>query len=127
MIPGALRIWLCTEPVNFHKGINGLCAVVEQQLGGDPLSGHVWVFHSRDRRSLKLLMWDTGGFLLIHKRLEKGRFRPPRADGRTARLTAAELTALLEGIDLTGATRLSRWNPPEIPVAAGSGRVTLHA
>ena len=94
---------------------------------GDPLSGHVWVFHSRDRRSLKLLMWDTGGFLLIHKRLEKGRFRPPRAGGRTARLTAAELTALLEGIDLTGATRLSRWNPPEIPVAAGSGRVTLHA
>ena len=125
LIPRALRIWLAAEPVDFRKAIDGLCAVVENQLGGDPLSGQVWVFHSRDRRALKLLMWDTGGFLLIHKRLERGRFRLPTGDGTTARMTAAELTALLEGIDLSRSTRLPRWNPPENPVVESGRPVTL--
>ena len=123
MIPRVMRIWLCTEPVDFHKGINGLCAVVQNELGGDPLSGHLWVFFSRDRRAVKLLVWDTGGFLLIHKRLEQGRFRLPRSDGKTARMTAAELTALLEGIDLSTARRLPRWNPVEETVVSGKERV----
>lgn len=127
LIPRALRIWLCTEPVDFHKGINGLAAVVEHQLGGDPLSGHLWVFFSRNRRAVKLLMWDTGGFLLIHKRLEQGRFRLPRVAGKTAHMTAAERSALLEGIDLSTAARLPRWNPPERGVEGGQGRVTSPA
>ena len=97
--------------------------LVREALGEDPLSGHLWVFHSRDRRAVKLLLWDTGGFLLIHKRLEKGRFRLPRSDGKTVRMTAAELTALLEGIDLSTARRLPRWNPVEETVVSGKGRV----
>jgi transposase len=86
--------------------------VIRNQLEGDPLH-HVWVFHNKRRTDLKILWFDHGGFLLAHKKLSRGRFRiPESSDGRTARMTAAELGALLEGIDLSKCRRLRRWNPP---------------
>ena len=56
-------------------------------------------------------MWSAGGFLLVYKRFERGRFRVPTADRDRLTLTPAEIAAILEGIDLSRAKRLSRWNP----------------
>ncbi len=42
------------------------------------MTGDVFVFFSRNRQSVKLLRWDTDGFLLYQKRLEKGSFEQPR-------------------------------------------------
>lgn len=36
------------------------------------------IFFSKNRQSVKLLRWDTDGFVLYHKRLERGTFDPPR-------------------------------------------------
>ena len=110
----ATRIHLATEPVDFRKAIDGLSGVVRNVLRDNPASGHLFVFHSRDRRALKLLWWDEGGFCLLHKRLVQGRFRLPAFVPEAARvaMTGAELAALLEGIDLAKAVRLPRWNPP---------------
>ena len=110
--PRSVRIHLATEPVDFRKGHNGLGGVVRDRLDDDPLQ-HVWVFHNRRRTALKLLWWDHGGFILAHKKLARGRFRLPESqDGKTVAMTAAELAALLEGIDLSRCRRLKRWNPP---------------
>ena len=111
-----VQVHLAVQAVDFRNAIDGLCGVVRNRLAGDPLSGHVWVFHNRTRTALKLLFWDQGGYVLVHKRLAKGRFRVPEATGDRVRLTNAELVALLEGIDLSRARRLPRWNPPEIAV-----------
>jgi hypothetical protein len=47
-----------------------------------------------------------------YKRLERGRFRLPQANGGDrVQMTSAELGALLEGIDLRAATRTKVWNP----------------
>lgn len=109
-----VRIHLATAPVDFRKGHFGLCGIVKNHLEGDPLQ-HVWVFFNRRRTDLKVLWYDHGGFVLAHKKLSRGRYRIPQADGRSVPMTAAELGALLEGIDLSGCRRLPRWNPPETP------------
>jgi len=112
-VPQRTKIHLAIEPVDFRRGIDGLCGVVRNQLGGDPL-WHVWVFHNRRRNALKLLVFDHGGYVLTYKRLARGRFKLPPVEGSgVVRMTAAELAALLEGIDLSKARRLPRWNPPE--------------
>lgn len=111
MIPTPPRILVAREPVDFRKGIAGLAAVCEVHLGEEPLDGTLFVFSSRDRRGLKMLVWTHGGFLLLYKRLEKGRFRWPLLEADRGSVTQAELAALMEGIDLTNARRLSRWNP----------------
>lgn len=113
-----VQVHLAVQPVDFRKAIDGLCGLVRNHLEGDPLSGHVFVFHNRTRTALKLLFWDQGGYVLVHKRLARGRFRIPPATGSKVRLTNAELAALLEGIDLSRARRLPRWNPPETGVKA---------
>ena len=113
LIPTPPRILVATTPVDFRKSIDGLVALVELQLKERPLSGQMFVFTNRRRNGLRLLVWSHGGFVLVYKKLERGCFRLPRVEGDRVVVSAVELSAILEGIDLQGATRLPRWNPTE--------------
>jgi transposase len=63
---------------------------------------------------LKILTWTTGGFLLLYKRLERGRFRLPKIrEGQTeVELDATQLAMLLDGIDIKQVPPPRRWTPP---------------
>ena len=111
MIPTPARILLATSPVDFRKSIDGLAALVELHLREPPLSGTMFVFRNRSGNAMKLLVWSQGGFLLVYKKLERGCFRVPAAKADRTPLTLAEITAILEGIDLGKAKRLPRWEP----------------
>lgn len=112
LIPTPSRILLATEPVDFRKSIDGLAALVAVALGESALSGTMFVFRNRTGTALKLLVWSHGGFVLVYKKLETGRFRlPAPSEAGRATLTPAETAAILEGIDLRHARRLPRWEP----------------
>lgn len=98
---GAVRVLVATRPVDFRKGVDGLAAVVREALGCDPWSGVVYVFRSRRADRLKLLLWDGSGVVLLAKRLEQGSFRWPTISDGVMRLSASQLSALLEGLDWT--------------------------
>jgi len=77
-----MRLLLAIEPVDFRKGIDGLVAVCRQQLQAEPFGGTVFVFASRNRKSVKILAYDGQGFWLCQKRLSEGRFQWwPRSKG----------------------------------------------
>lgn len=116
-MPHPTRILVATQPIHFRLSIDGLAALVELQLGEQPLSGTLFVFINKRRTALKLLVWDHGGFLLLYKKLERGRFVLPKSDADRMLLNSTELLAILQGIDLSGAKRLPRWNPQQIPLA----------
>src|SRR2546428_13604508 len=63
------RIFLATEPVDFRKGIDGLCAVCRQVLGDNPLEGAVYVFRNRSAPALTLLLYDGQGYWMMMPRL----------------------------------------------------------
>lgn len=113
-IPAALKIYLATTPTDMRKSHDGLAALVEQVLQANPLSGHLFVFRNKPADRVKLLYWDTDGYALWYKRLEVGRFRfPVVAEGQTQlTLTAAELTMLLDGVDLASVRRTKRFRLP---------------
>ena len=56
------------------------------------------------------------GFVLIYKRLERGRFKlpPPRDDANTLELEGAQLVMLLEGIDFARVRSPTPWKPASI-------------
>jgi len=112
VIPTPSRILLSTSPADFRKSIDGLAALVELHLREAPLSGTMFVFRNKTGNALKLLVWSAGGFVLVYKKLERGRFRVPTTEADRMTLTPAEVGAILEGIDLRRSTRLPRWNPP---------------
>jgi transposase len=105
------RILVAREHVDFRRGIAGLAAICELQLGEEPLNGTLFVFRNRRRTALKMWVWTHGGFLIVHKKLEKSRFRWPVSDTTWATITPVELVVLMEGIDRSHARRLSQWDP----------------
>ncbi len=94
-------VYLCRDPVDMRKSINGLSVMVKEVLVLNPFSGHWFVFCNRRRDKVKLLYWSRNGFCLWYKRLEKQRFKWPRhLDGEPITLTPDELRWLLDGYDL---------------------------
>jgi len=83
-------------------------------MGQDPLSGHLFVFFNRRGDRVKILFWDRSGFCLWYKRLEQGVFRLPQslADAVNPEVELADLSLILEGIDLSGAQRRKRYIAP---------------
>ena len=96
---GSVRVMMATRPVDFRKGVDGLAALVREAMGADPFSGAVYVFRAKRADRVKLVFWDGTGVVLVAKRLEEGQFRWPKVRDGVMRLTAAELSALLEGLD----------------------------
>jgi transposase len=106
------KIYVCSEPIDIRKGFDALAGWVEAN-GLDVYSGDVFVFLSRRMTHIKALTWSRGGFLLLHKRLEEGRFRfPARAPGsRTVAIDATDLAMMLDGIDIQKVQRSKVWKP----------------
>ena len=114
-LPSSVRIYFFASPTDMRKGFDGLAALVKA-AGLNEFSGHLFVFVSRRGDRAKVLSWERGGFVLWYKRLERGRFRRPHLlpDATKIRLEPDQLTLLLEGIDLKGVRRPTRWTPKGI-------------
>jgi transposase len=103
---GRARAYVCAEPVDMRKQIDGLAAMVSPVLQQDPFGGHLFVFVSKSRTKVKILWWDRNGFCLWYKRVERGRFPAIDTLG-TQGLALSELSLWLEGIDLSRTHRFT--------------------
>ncbi len=96
---GPVKVLMATQPVDFRLGIDGLSALVKDQMRSDPFSGVIYVFRARRADRLKLLFWDGSGLCLVTKRLEQGPFHWPALENGVMRLSPAQFSALFEGLD----------------------------
>lgn len=100
-IPAGVRVLVATRPVDFRKGADSLAALAKETLGQDPFSGTVIVFRARRADRVKIVAWDGTGLVMLWKALDQGSFKwPPITEG-VMRLSAGQLSALLEGLDWT--------------------------
>ena len=62
MIPVAVRILVCTEPVDMRYGFDRLASTAKSRIGEDPQHGGVLVvFANRGATRLKVLWFDRNG------------------------------------------------------------------
>ena len=94
-----------------RKSFDGLCGLVTDSLGQDPLSGSLFLFANRRRDRIKLLYWDNDGYALWYKRLEAGTSQIPQFEAQQASvvISQGELAMLLDGIDLSSVRRRKRY------------------
>ena len=113
-MPSSVRVYVAAQPTDLRKSFDGLSALVAQTFGQDPLCGHLFVFRNRRGDPIRVLFWDRTGYAILGKKLASGRFHLAREVPEGARhveVEAAELSLMLEGIDLTDAVRRKRWRP----------------
>lgn len=95
-----VSVYLHRDPVDFRKSINGLSVIVDQAMGLSPFESGLFVFCNRGRDKLKVLYWDSTGFALWYKRLEKDKFKWPRQHrDSTVTLTHEQWGWLLRGLN----------------------------
>ncbi|MCP4384298.1 MAG: IS66 family insertion sequence element accessory protein TnpB [Hyphomicrobiales bacterium] len=89
-----------------RKSFQGLLALVQHVFSErDPYSGNLFLFVNRRGNYVKVLAWDRTGFVLVAKKLEKGRFAFPSADA-SQELSERAFRFLLDGIPLGGRHRV---------------------
>lgn len=99
------------EPTDMRKGFNGLSGLVRSKMNREPTDGSVYIFINRRRDKMKLLVWQSSGFVLYYKRLEVGTFEVPRQvqDERKIVITWETLVLIFQGIKLKNITRKKRY------------------
>jgi len=96
------RVYLACGATDMRRSIDGLAVLVQEGFALDPFSPCLFVFCNRQRDKLKILHWDTSGFWLHYRRLERGRFEwPQKGDEKTLTVSRRELRWLLDGLSLT--------------------------
>jgi transposase len=72
-------IYVALEPVDMRLGAERLGALVRERMRAEPRSRTLFVFIGKRGQTMKVLTWDGTGVIMIHKKLDAGRFELPRA------------------------------------------------
>ncbi len=110
-LPQNTRIFLCTEPIDFRKGFDGLTGIVTASIGQNVIDGSLFLFVNRRRDRIKALWWETGGLTLWYRRLEQGTVELPKPQDNLSHvmIDSVELAMWIAGVPLKSAkTRRKR-------------------
>lgn len=98
MFESSRKYYLYDKPTDMRKSFHTLGAIVRNQMEADLLSGAGFVFISKRKTHLKMLIWEGDGFSLYYKRLEQGTFEHPAGD-ETHLISHEKLLLILRGIE----------------------------
>ncbi len=104
MIAHGLPIYVALEPVDMRLGAERLGAMVREKMRAEPRSRALFVFVGKRGHTMKVLTWDGTGTIVIHKKLDAGRFELPRATGPDEQhlvVSDAIFEAIHKGVSLT--------------------------
>lgn len=79
MIAHGVPIYIALEPVDMRLGSERLGGLVRERMRAEPRSRALFVFVGKRGQSMKVLTWDGTGTIVVHKKLDAGRFELPRA------------------------------------------------
>jgi transposase len=95
------QVYLYTGKVDMRKSIDGLAALVQNELALNSLQPAIFVFCNRQHDKIKLLYWERNGFVIWYKRLEQQRFQWLKTPSEMAQgISGKELNWLLDGLDI---------------------------
>lgn len=109
-----MQFHLYNNATDMRKSFDGLCGLVQNNLGTSPTSGDVFIFINKYRNKIKLLHWAGSGFVLYYKRLETGTFDVPQYDTKhgSCQISYTQLVMLVDGICITNIDRKKHYQLP---------------
>ena len=106
-LPSGVPIYLCTQPVDFRKGFDGLTGIVTTSMNHSVTDGSLFLFVNRRHDRIKALWWETGGLTLWYRRLEQGTVELPKTDDDCSYIVIdnVELAMWIAGVSLQAAKK----------------------
>ena len=99
----AHEVYIVCGYTDMRKSIDGLCAIIQDQLHFDPSSrSAVYLFCGRRCDRIKILLYESDGFVLLYKRLnvQSGRYRWPRDVSEVRSITWRQFDWLMSGLEI---------------------------
>lgn len=79
MIAHGLSIYLALEPVDMRLGFERLGGIVRERMAMEPRTRALFAFIGKRGHTMKVLTWDGTGVVMVHKKLDLGKFELPKA------------------------------------------------
>jgi transposase len=95
-----------------RKSFDSLRGIIRSAMHLDPLSGYLFVFRNKRGDRIKCVFWDTDGFAMFYKVLQKGTFQFPNLQNINSaglEIDSSTLRMILDGIDLGSIRRQQRY------------------
>lgn len=104
---GFAKVIIKAGKTDLRRGIDGLVSIIRLEYGMDPLQeGTLFLFCGGKRSSIKGILFEKDGFLLITKRLSDGVFQWPRDSDEARALSMDEFKRLMEGFTINSSIRV---------------------
>lgn len=78
MISHGIPIYVALEPVDMRLGYERLGGLVRERMQAEPRSKALFVFVGKRGQTMKVLTWDGTGAIVVHKKLDAGKFELPQ-------------------------------------------------
>jgi transposase len=90
-------IYLFHEYTDMRKGHNTLSFIVINKIEKEIMTGSLFLFVAKNRKAAKAIFFDGNGLILIHKKLERGRFMSFDRISEVTEINSNELNLILNG------------------------------
>lgn len=97
------EIYVICGYTDMRKSIDGLCALIQDQLKMDPGNGRkLYLFCGKRNDRIKVLLHEKDGYVLLYKRLDAGvgKYRWPRNRNEVKPITWRQFDWLMSGLEI---------------------------
>ena len=95
------KIYISQGYTDLRLGIDGYARIVQDEFDLNPFKNAIFLFCNKQRDKVKILYWDSSGFWLLYKRLEKGHFQWKKVkEPGVITITEQQMKWLMEGLKI---------------------------
>lgn len=95
--PPQTSFFVFNQFIDMRCGHNSISFLVTHNMKDDLLSGSIFIFINKNRKSLKAIYWDGNGLVIVHKKIERGRFFSATELKSVTQLNANEFNLIFNG------------------------------
>ena len=95
------KVYIVCGRTDMRKQIDGLCAIIEEQLKMDTNDNCIFLFCGRKKDRIKAIYREKDGIVLPYKRLTgSGNYKWPRNQDEVKSLTWKQFEWLMDGLEI---------------------------
>ena len=98
---GIKKAYIASGYTDLRYGVDGLAALIQYNFSLNPFDeGTLFLFCGKRADRIKALLWEGDGFVLLYKRLSKGKYQWPRTKEEMKLMTAEQYQRLMTGFTI---------------------------